>query len=100
MESITMAAIVGSLIFGMLMGFVTMAFEDMRIKAAVDAVGALTLFLFLVAVMPTVGWETPVSEAVQNTTDFMIMAMYALVSYAIADAFGSAGYSLVTGMEC
>ncbi len=100
MEPITMAAIVGSLIFGMLMGFVTMTFGDMRIKAAVDVTGALTLILFLFAIMPTVGWEIPVSEAVQNTTDFTITAMYALVSYAIADAFGSAGYSLVTGMGC
>jgi len=95
-----MTAIVGSLIFGMLMGFVTMTFGDMRIKAAVDAAGALTLTLFLFAIMPTVGWETPVSEAVQNTADFMITAMYAFVSYVIADAFGSAGYSLVTGMRC
>ena len=100
MEPITMAAIVGSLIFGMLVGFVTMTFGDMRIKAAVEAAGALTLTLFLFAIMPTVGWETPVSEAVQNTTDFMITAIYALVSYAIADTLGSAGYSLVTGMGC
>lgn len=92
MEAITAATLMGAVI-----GFITMGTGDLRIKAGIDAVGLISIVLFLYLAMPTVIWGTPVNEAAQQVSTFIVIAAYALVAYVIADAFGSLGYMAVTG---
>lgn len=97
MEPITTATIVGSFIMGAVIGFITMGTGDLRIKGGIDAVGLIGFMLFLYIAMPKVAWGAPIVEATQQVSNFIVLAMYALVSYVIADAFGSMGYAMVTG---
>lgn len=97
MEPITAATIGASFLTGAVIGFITMGTGDFRIKAGIDIAGATTLYFFLLAIMPTITWGTPIDETTQQVTDFTLTAVYALVAYVIADAFGSLGYMAVTG---
>jgi uncharacterized membrane protein len=97
MEPITAATIGASFLTGAVIGFITMGTEDLRIKAGIDIAGAAALWFFLIAIMPTIAWGTPIDEATQQVTGFTFTTVYALVAYLIADAFGSLGYMAVTG---
>ncbi|MDD3373471.1 MAG: hypothetical protein PHE39_07325 [Methanoculleus bourgensis] len=97
MEPITTATIIGSFLMGAVIGFITMGTGDLRIKAGIDAVGLIGIVLFLYLAMPTIVWGAPIDEATQQVSNFIVTAMYALVAYVIADAFGSLGYVAVTG---
>ena len=57
------------------------------------------LVCFVVAIMPMITWGTPINEATQQVIDFTTTAVCAVVSYAIADVFGSAGYMISTGSK-
>lgn len=97
MEPITTATIVISVIFGAVLGFVTISTGDSKIKLGVDAAGAIGLMGFIFLIMPTIAWGAPINEATQQVSDFVVTAVLALVSYAVGDAFGSLGYMAVTG---
>lgn len=97
MEPITTATIVGSFIMGAVIGFITMGTGSLKIKGGIDTIGFLGFMLFVYLAMPEVAWGAPIDEATQQVSNFIVLAMYALVSYVIADAFGSAGYVMVTG---
>lgn len=96
MEPIT-TTIVASLLMGALIGFITMGTGDIKIKAGIDAAGLFGFMSLLYFTMPAVTWGTPIDEATQQVSKFIVTAMCALVAYVVADVFGSAGYKIVTG---
>jgi hypothetical protein len=98
MEPITTATIVGSLCLGAGLGIITTATGDLKIKGMVDGAGMIALIIFILAVMPTTEWGTPINETVQNVYDFTEIVAYALMSYVIGDAFSSTGYKVVTAL--
>jgi|GEM_PF-3548240 len=99
MELITVTTIVGSFIFGAAIGFLTMGIGNSTIKVLIDLTGAIGLFIFLFAIMPTVSWGIQINEATQQVIDFTTTAVLAVASYVIADTFGSFGYTLITGFK-
>ena len=99
MEPITAAMIVSSFIMGAVIGFITMTTGDLKIKGIIDAIGLLGFMHFLYIAMPKVAGGTPIDETTQQVSNFIVLVMYALVPYVIADAFGSAGYKLVMGSQ-
>jgi len=76
-----------------------MSTGNIGIKVLVDGAGGFGLVCFVVAIMPMITWGTPINEATQQVIDFTTTAVCAVVSYAIADVFGSAGYMISTGSK-